>query len=211
MPFAMTLACFGMGLTFEEALVAATINGAYSLDRAATRRQPRARQADGRRARRRRRDRSDPRRRRPRLPGVDQATGAVVVPARNVMKLLRLDDAIASVTDLLAAFRVAGPDAGRRLRVGARGRGRGVAAGDGRGAAEVARGDRRGRASGCSRRRALRRARARARGARRSRQRGVRTGRWPRTSSPRRPTRRRRRARAAIQAAMRGRSPRRST
>ena len=36
MPFAMTLACFGMGLTFEEALVAATINGAYSLDRAAS-------------------------------------------------------------------------------------------------------------------------------------------------------------------------------
>ena len=33
MPFAMTLACFGMGLTFEEALVGATINGAYSLDR----------------------------------------------------------------------------------------------------------------------------------------------------------------------------------
>jgi imidazolonepropionase len=33
MPFAMTLACFGMGLTFEEALVAATINGACSLDR----------------------------------------------------------------------------------------------------------------------------------------------------------------------------------
>ena len=33
MPFAMTLACFGMGLTFEEALVAGTINGAYSLDR----------------------------------------------------------------------------------------------------------------------------------------------------------------------------------
>jgi imidazolonepropionase len=34
MPFAMALACFGMGLTFEEALVAATINGAASLDRA---------------------------------------------------------------------------------------------------------------------------------------------------------------------------------
>ncbi len=34
MPFAMTLACFGMGLTFEEALVAATINGAAGLDRA---------------------------------------------------------------------------------------------------------------------------------------------------------------------------------
>jgi imidazolonepropionase len=33
MPFAMALACFGMGLTFEEALVAATLNGAYSLDR----------------------------------------------------------------------------------------------------------------------------------------------------------------------------------
>jgi imidazolonepropionase len=33
MPFAMTLGCFGMGLTFEEALVAATINAAYSLDR----------------------------------------------------------------------------------------------------------------------------------------------------------------------------------
>jgi imidazolonepropionase len=34
MPFAMTLACFGMGMTFEEALVASTINGAYGLDRA---------------------------------------------------------------------------------------------------------------------------------------------------------------------------------
>ena len=33
MPFAMSLACFGMGLTFEEALVGATINAAYSLDR----------------------------------------------------------------------------------------------------------------------------------------------------------------------------------
>ena len=36
MPFAMALACFGMNLTFEEALVAATLNGAYSLDRHAT-------------------------------------------------------------------------------------------------------------------------------------------------------------------------------
>jgi imidazolonepropionase len=34
MPFAMTLACFAMGLTFEEALVAATINAAYSVGRA---------------------------------------------------------------------------------------------------------------------------------------------------------------------------------
>jgi imidazolonepropionase len=33
MPFAMTLGCFGMGLTFEQALVGATINAAYSLDR----------------------------------------------------------------------------------------------------------------------------------------------------------------------------------
>jgi imidazolonepropionase len=33
MPFAMTLACFAMGLTFEEALVGATINAACSLDR----------------------------------------------------------------------------------------------------------------------------------------------------------------------------------
>lgn len=36
MPFAMTLGCFAMGLTFEEALAAATINAAYSVDRAAT-------------------------------------------------------------------------------------------------------------------------------------------------------------------------------
>jgi imidazolonepropionase len=34
MPFAMTLGCFAMGLTFEESLVAATINGAWSVDRA---------------------------------------------------------------------------------------------------------------------------------------------------------------------------------
>jgi imidazolonepropionase len=33
MPFSMTLACFAMGLTFEEALVAATLNAAYALDR----------------------------------------------------------------------------------------------------------------------------------------------------------------------------------
>ena len=31
MPFAMTLACFGMGLSVEEALAAATIGGATSL------------------------------------------------------------------------------------------------------------------------------------------------------------------------------------
>lgn len=33
MPFAMTLACFGMGMTLEEALAAATLNAAWSLDR----------------------------------------------------------------------------------------------------------------------------------------------------------------------------------
>lgn len=32
MPFVITLACFSMNLTFEEALTAATINGAWSLD-----------------------------------------------------------------------------------------------------------------------------------------------------------------------------------
>lgn len=33
MPFVMTLACFAMGLTFEEALVGATLNAAYAIDR----------------------------------------------------------------------------------------------------------------------------------------------------------------------------------
>jgi imidazolonepropionase len=36
MPFAMTLACFQMRMTLEEALIAATINAAWSLDRADT-------------------------------------------------------------------------------------------------------------------------------------------------------------------------------
>jgi imidazolonepropionase len=35
MPFAIALACFAMGMTLEEALVAATLNAAWSLDRAA--------------------------------------------------------------------------------------------------------------------------------------------------------------------------------
>lgn len=34
MPFAMALGCFAMGMTLEEALVAATLNAAWSLDRA---------------------------------------------------------------------------------------------------------------------------------------------------------------------------------
>lgn len=33
MPFAMTVACFGMRMTIEEALVGATLNAAYALDR----------------------------------------------------------------------------------------------------------------------------------------------------------------------------------
>jgi len=36
MPFVMSLACFGMNMTLEEALVAATINAAASIDRAGT-------------------------------------------------------------------------------------------------------------------------------------------------------------------------------
>jgi imidazolonepropionase len=36
MPFAMTLGCFAMGLTFDEALIGATLNAAYSLDRHST-------------------------------------------------------------------------------------------------------------------------------------------------------------------------------
>ena len=34
LPFVMSLACFAMGLTFEEALVGITLNAAYALDRA---------------------------------------------------------------------------------------------------------------------------------------------------------------------------------
>jgi imidazolonepropionase len=34
LPFAMTLACFAMGMTLEESLVAVTLNAAWSLDRA---------------------------------------------------------------------------------------------------------------------------------------------------------------------------------
>jgi imidazolonepropionase len=34
MPFAMTLACFAMQMTLEESLIAATLNAAWSLDRA---------------------------------------------------------------------------------------------------------------------------------------------------------------------------------
>ena len=35
MPFAMSIACFQMNMTFEEALAAATLNAAWSLDRSA--------------------------------------------------------------------------------------------------------------------------------------------------------------------------------
>jgi imidazolonepropionase len=33
MPFVMSIACFAMNMTFEEALSAATVNGAFALDR----------------------------------------------------------------------------------------------------------------------------------------------------------------------------------
>ena len=36
MPFALSLACFAMGMTLEEALVAATLNAAWSIDRSDT-------------------------------------------------------------------------------------------------------------------------------------------------------------------------------
>ncbi len=36
MPFVMTLACFAMRMTIEESLIAATLNAAWSLDRAGT-------------------------------------------------------------------------------------------------------------------------------------------------------------------------------
>jgi imidazolonepropionase len=36
MPFVMTLACFAMNMTLEEALIGATLNAAASLDRADT-------------------------------------------------------------------------------------------------------------------------------------------------------------------------------
>jgi imidazolonepropionase len=36
MPFAMALACFAMNMTLEEALIASTLNAAWSLDRADT-------------------------------------------------------------------------------------------------------------------------------------------------------------------------------
>jgi hypothetical protein len=105
MPFAMALGCFGMGLTFEEALVAATINGAWSLDRADRGGEPRARQADGCCARRRGRHQPDPRRRaadrgRPqaRRRGSGYAGG---------MTLSALP-----LTDLLAAFRSPTPTPG---------------------------------------------------------------------------------------------------
>ena len=35
MPFAMSIACFGMNMTFEEALAGATLNAAWSIDRSA--------------------------------------------------------------------------------------------------------------------------------------------------------------------------------
>ena len=36
MPFALSLACFAMGMTLEEALIGATLNAAWSIDRSDT-------------------------------------------------------------------------------------------------------------------------------------------------------------------------------
>ena len=68
MPFVMTLACFGMNLTLEEALIGATLNAAASTRSRGFDRQPRGRQAVRRGDRVGHADRPDPRRR----PG-DQA------------------------------------------------------------------------------------------------------------------------------------------
>ena len=54
MPFVMALACFGMNMTLEEALVGATLNAAASIDRADVDRQPRSGQTIRRRGDRRR-------------------------------------------------------------------------------------------------------------------------------------------------------------
>ena len=72
MPFVMSLACFAMHMTLEEALVAATINAAASLDRQAGVRQPRTGQDARRRGHRRAAERPGPGRR-SRHPRRDQA------------------------------------------------------------------------------------------------------------------------------------------
>ena len=64
MPFAMALACFGMNLTFEEALVGGDDQRRLLARSPGSDRQPRARQTDGRRGRERTGDQPDPRRRR---------------------------------------------------------------------------------------------------------------------------------------------------
>ena len=48
MPFVMTLACFAMGMTLDEALVGATLNAAYAIGREADVGSLEAGQADGR-------------------------------------------------------------------------------------------------------------------------------------------------------------------
>ena len=200
MPFAMTLACFGMGLTFEEALAAATINGAYSLDRDASvgSLEP-GKLMDavlvagdaidlirvGARVHRRRHQ--------ARPHGLDRRS------------ILNHDtDRHGAVTrSPRGASDRSDPTPGRRIGGGAGGRRRRIAAGDGGGPAQVARGDRRGRRAAEGRRREMRRGCAPS-----SRRSSIATARpttwsWRRTRSRRRPTRRRRRDRPRIQAAMR--------
>ena len=112
MPFAMTLACFGMGLTFEEALAAATINGAYSLDRHASVGSLEPGKLMDAVLDRRRCHQPDPRRRpvdcRRRQTRRSRRSNRDLDPRRsNIMKLTDT-----TVTDLLAAFRSPEPTPG---------------------------------------------------------------------------------------------------
>ena len=77
MPFAIALACFAMDMTFEEALVAATLNAAWSLDRAGASGSLESGKAADFVVVRRRRHQPHSRRRRRRLPRSSRAAALV--------------------------------------------------------------------------------------------------------------------------------------